>query len=69
MKQNADADQQWAAWVREYAHEFGTTTGRARDICFLDIPFMAYNCYVGDIECLWQPILMLPEEKMLQEAN
>lgn len=45
-------DERWAAWIREEAREFGTTTGRPRDICFLDIPMLMYNCYVGGIEML-----------------
>jgi adenylosuccinate synthase len=46
------ADERWAAWVRAEAHEFGTTTGRPRDICFLDLPFMAFNCFKGGITAL-----------------
>jgi adenylosuccinate synthase len=45
-------EKQWAAWIREYAKEFGATTGRPRDICFIDLPMLAYNCLVGDIEML-----------------
>lgn len=41
-----------AAWIREVAHEFGTTTGRPRDICNLDLAMLAYNCDVGNIEML-----------------
>lgn len=49
---DAGEDEKWAAWVREEANEFGTTTGRPRDICFLDLPFFAYNCLVGNINML-----------------
>jgi adenylosuccinate synthase len=48
----ASADEKWAAWVRDEGHEFGTTTGRPRDICFLDLPFMAFNCYKGGVTAL-----------------
>lgn len=52
LSQTATPDQKWAAWIREEAHEFGTTTGRPRDICHLDLPFLAYNCYAGKINML-----------------
>lgn len=44
--------ERWAAWVRETANEFGTTTGRARDICHLDLPMLTYNCFAGKINML-----------------
>lgn len=52
LDRSASSEQRWAAWVRETAREFGTTTGRPRDICFLDLPFLAYNCLVGNINML-----------------
>lgn len=45
-------DQQWAAYVRETAHEYGTTTGRPRDILFLDLPLLTYNARMAGIEVL-----------------
>ncbi len=48
----ASKDEKWAAWVRDEGHEFGTTTGRPRDICFLDLPFMTFNCYKGGVTAL-----------------
>lgn len=38
---------EWATWVRETAHEYGTTTGRPRDICYIDLPFILYNIKVS----------------------
>jgi len=32
-----------AQWIRDFAHEYGTTTGRPRDVCLIDIPFLLYN--------------------------
>ncbi len=44
-----EADNDWAHWVRETAHEYGTTTGRPRDICYLDLEFLNYNLHVADL--------------------
>lgn len=49
---DASTQQLWAAWVRKTAHEYGTTTGRPRDILRLDLPLLQYNCNVGGIEVL-----------------
>ncbi len=45
-------EQQYGLWVREEAHERGTTTGRYRDMTFLDLPIMRYNIRMGGIELL-----------------
>lgn len=45
-------DQVWASWVRESAHEYGTTTGRPRDINFLDLAFLTYNMRMSGVEML-----------------
>jgi len=45
-------DQTWALWIREAAHEYGTTTGRPRDITFLDLPFLRYNIRMSGVEML-----------------
>lgn len=44
-----EAADNWAEWVRETAHEYGTTTGRPRDICYLDLEFLKYNLHVADL--------------------
>jgi adenylosuccinate synthase len=49
---NPTPDQEWAAFVRVTAHEFGTTTGRPRDITFLDLPFLMYNARMSGVEAL-----------------
>jgi adenylosuccinate synthase len=46
------SDQKWGLWIREEAHEYGTTTGRPRDINFLDLPFISYNIRMSGIETL-----------------
>lgn len=46
------SEQSWAKFVVEQAHEFGTTTGRRRDICFLDLVFLIYNARMGGVETL-----------------
>ncbi len=51
-KMPTQADDKWAHWVREFAHEYGTTTGRARDICHIDLPFLNYNINMGEINQL-----------------
>lgn len=45
-------DQKWGLWVRETAHEYGTTTGRPRDITFLDLPFLTYNLKMSGVNSL-----------------
>lgn len=35
--------------IREDAHEYGSTTGRPRDIAYLDLPMLSYLCRVGKI--------------------
>ncbi|MCX7996838.1 MAG: adenylosuccinate synthetase [Patescibacteria group bacterium] len=48
-----EGDEQFAAWVRMAANEFGTTTGRPRDICRLDLDLLRYHIkVVGGINCL-----------------
>jgi len=48
----ASSQQRWAAFVRNEAHEFGTTTGRPRDILHIDLEIMRYNCRMSGIEVL-----------------
>lgn len=43
-------DQRWIAFVREKANEYGTTTGRPRDITYLDLAFTTYNARMAGIE-------------------
>ncbi len=50
VEKNLSDDQKWALWVREAAYEYGTTTGRPRDINFLDLPFLSYNAKMSGIE-------------------
>lgn len=45
-------DKRWGKFVVLEAHEFGTTTDRRRDICFLDLPFLIYNNRMGEVETL-----------------
>jgi len=47
-----DPNKKFAAWAREEAHEFGATTGRPRDICFLDLEILAYNSITGGINAI-----------------
>lgn len=46
------ADDPWSRRVRDEAHEYGTTTGRPRDILYLDLPLLAYAIHIGGIEAL-----------------
>lgn len=52
LQKNATVDQKWAYWVREEAHEYGTTTGRPRDITHLDLEFLRYNARMADVDSL-----------------
>lgn len=45
LSENATAEQEWAEWVRDTAREYGTTTGRARDINHLDLEMLRYNLH------------------------
>lgn len=56
------SDQVWGQWVREEAFEYGTTTGRPRDINFLDLPFIAYNIKMSGIETLMSTHLDICKE-------
>lgn len=47
---DATDDQYFAAFAREEGHEFGTTTGRPRDINYVDLEFMRYNIRIGNID-------------------
>lgn len=46
------ADDDWSRRVREEAHEYGTTTGRPRDILYPDLPLLSYNIRLSGIEVL-----------------
>jgi adenylosuccinate synthase len=52
LDKNPGKDQAWAAFVREAAHEYGTTTGRPRDINHLDLNLISYNARMAGIESL-----------------
>lgn len=40
----------YASQLRDDAHEYGTTTGRPRDIAYMDLVMLEYFCKVGGIE-------------------
>lgn len=46
------AEDDWAAWTRNAADEFGTTTRRPRDILHLDLELIRFNARMGGIEVL-----------------
>ena len=43
-------EEKYAKQLRDDAHEYGTTTGRPRDIAYLDLEMLRYFCKVGGIE-------------------
>lgn len=47
-----DPGQRFAARTRMEANEFGATTGRARDILFLDMALLRYNAQAGGFDML-----------------
>lgn len=50
LPEDATAEQQWAAWVRKEAHEYGTTTGRPRDINHLDLSMLTHNLHMSGVD-------------------
>lgn len=52
LPEDLSPDQEWGMWVREEAHEYGTTTGRPRDILHLDLAMLTYNANMAGIEGL-----------------
>lgn len=52
LPKNASSEQKWAAFVREEGHEYGTTTGRPRDITHLDLAFITYNARMSGVNML-----------------
>lgn len=54
----------FAAWSRMEGNEFGTTTGRARDICFMDLPLLRYNTMAGGTEMIAGTHLDLSREDL-----
>jgi adenylosuccinate synthase len=62
-----DEGKRFAMNARMTGHEFGATTGRPRDICFLDLPIMRYNSMAGGVEMLAGTHLDIAEEgKMIK---
>src|SRR3990167_7080281 len=45
-------EQKYAAWIREVAGEKGTTTGRYREICYLDLAPLRFNAKMGEVTML-----------------
>ena len=45
-------EQKHAAWIQYVANEKGTTTGRYRDICYLDLAMLRFNAKVGGVSML-----------------
>ncbi|OGK13494.1 hypothetical protein A3A93_01370 [Candidatus Roizmanbacteria bacterium RIFCSPLOWO2_01_FULL_38_12] len=45
-------EQKYAAWIREVAKEKGTTTGRYREICYLDLAAMRFNAKMSEVTML-----------------
>ena len=43
-------EERYAKQLRDDANEYGTTTGRPRDIAYLDLEMLTYFCKVGGIE-------------------
>ena len=62
LPKTATSQQTWAAGIRRDGKEFGTTTGRPRDICHLDLEMMRYNCRMAGIELLAGTHLDLAKE-------
>jgi adenylosuccinate synthase len=48
----ATYEQKYASYVREEAGEYGTSTGRPRDICWPDLTFIGYNLRMAKADTL-----------------
>lgn len=62
LPSSATGEQKWAAFVREEGFEYGTTTGRPRDITHLDLAFLTYNARMSGIDALAGTHLDIAEE-------
>ncbi len=47
-----NSEQKYAAWIREVAGEKGTTTGRYREICYLDLAALRFHAKMGEVTML-----------------
>lgn len=45
-----EMEKKFANVIRDKAHEYGTTTGRPRDIAYMDLVMLKYFCKMGGIE-------------------
>lgn len=64
LPEDLSRDQEWGMWVREEAHEYGTTTGRPRDILYVDLSMLTYNANMSGIEGLAATHLDIATENM-----
>ncbi|RJQ38466.1 adenylosuccinate synthetase [Candidatus Microgenomates bacterium] len=62
LGEETTADQKWAAFVRKTACEYGTTTGRPRDINFFDLAFISYNARMSGVEMITATHLDISQE-------
>lgn len=53
-------------WFREEGGEFGTTTGRARRIGYMDLPLLRYSDKVNDYDSVFLAKLDLPQGKYVK---
>lgn len=67
----ADAPEEYkrAAYIRDKAHEFGTTTGRPRDIARLDLAQTAYNIHMSGAEVLAVTLMDVVEAEHVIEVS
>jgi len=47
-----EVNNNWAKWIRESANEYGTTTRRPRDVCYLDLPLLKYNLRMSGVKSI-----------------
>jgi len=62
LQKTATTQQKWAAFVRETAHEYGTTTARPRDIARLDLAMTRYNAVISGVEVLAVTLMDIAQE-------
>lgn len=52
LSKNPPKEQQWAAWIRIFANEYGTTTKRPRDILHVDLARLTFNLNMAGVNSI-----------------
>lgn len=69
VPQDAPSEHIRAAYIREKAHEYGTTSGRPRDIARLDLAQTIYNVHMSGAEVLAVTLMDVVKEDQMIEVS